>query len=730
MATLTIGGGTYSPAISPRETFSVWVKREWGDAWIRVPYLIPLSFSEAAFPTIAQARLRWEYGTYVNKWYHSGGALLPAQLENWILKIVVHSAYENYIGFIGVVIGETMVEEGVNSTTGFPTGYQEIECHDISVLLKRRRVIGTFVGDGVDWTYLKRTRPLNRGLSHREGAVNNRSTNYHSGAGCYMFEEDGAAWSNAHIIEYLLACFQPWFPIGSTVGGAVELTPLWRVTGQIDALYNLFGEFNFWGKDVFTCLDQLIDRRRGFGAHIITDGEGPIYLNIYSLSEYQLNGLGGTFPANPRQGWVPTGGDHHVQANYQITEMRAVDRITVESDEPIKVMSSWHFGDGSLEAGWADDTETEYEAATDDQRRSDYYDAVYQRFRVPKGFDFSPWIPSVDDLGNVDINGVGAWWHHDMGVERYLPIEEAGTDGTEIQYVEPFLVIAKADRTRDLAVQLGEAAGYPYSLASAQSNTNPQITEAEFDEISADDTNITLADINTVIAAATYEYFTHDKAMSLEYPAISFQPGDRGLSFFVRSEVNHTFGHNRFTGDSEKDTRFDYKELIATMFFRTDEVLRVALPVWTGTYVDANGQTAVVANPQGREIHIVVPGQECWVVAPNTVRSVEDQALVLHNSGAAEIIRNDVAKLWWTALVAYAWYGTPRAVVRLRIQNHMRWFPMGYLIKATLNGFWWQRVGTCVTHIEHDCESRMQVVTTSFGEMDPQVAVEDTRRGR
>lgn len=723
MATIVIGGEAYSPAVTASESFSVWVKREWGDAWVRVPYLIPMTFGEAAFPSIASARLRWEYGYYVNKWYHAGGQLLPIHLENWIIKIVVHTEYSSYIGFIGVVIGEQMVEEGVDAVTGIPLGIQELECHDITVMLKRRRVIGTFVGDGENWTYLKRTRPFNRGLSYRVGRVPNRSLNYHAEAGCYMFEEPGTTWSNGRIAEYLFACFQPWYPVGNTAGGVVELTPIWRLSGQVTALLSLYGEYQLWGRDVHSCLDQMIDRRRGFGAHAVTDGEGPIYLEVYSLSEYAIRGLDAYVPANPRQGWVPVGGDHYVQASYQITEMRAVDEIIVESDEPIKVMSTWGFDDGSLEPGWTAEAEAAFIAATDEERRSDLYDLIYSKFQVPVAFDFSDWIPGVDDLGNVYLDESGTWWHHDMGVERYLPLEEEGATSTEKRYKSPFALIATTERYRDLALQLTDAGLAPYDLSGAQANTDPAITETEFNAISADDLAITEADLATTLAAFPYYWIHLDRTQEIGLNAVTFTPGNSGLSFYVRGQTPIQFAHNRFFGTSEHSTLWDYQSLLATMFFRTDETLRVRIPVWNGSYVDSFGRTVVETNPQGRQVHIIVPGAECWVAAPNTVVDVIDGEAQLYNEGEAAIIRNDIERLRWIALVAYVWYGTPRATCRLEIQNHLSWFRIGDLIRATLSGFWWQRVGTCVTSIEHDCESRKQVVVTSFGEMDPEVLI-------
>lgn len=729
MPTLVIGGATFSPAVTPSESFSVWVKRQWGDSWIRVPYLVPLSFGEAAFPSIAQARLRWDYGYYVNKWYHAGGQLLPIHLENWIIKIQVHTSYGSYIGFIGVVIGEQMIEEGVDAVSGIPLGVQELECHDISVLLKRRRVIGTYVGDGENWVYLKRTRPFNRGMSYRIGRVPNRSDNYHAEAGCYMFEEPGSLWSNGRIAEYLLACFQPWYPLGNTAGGVLELAPLWQLSGQIDALLSLYGEYQFWGRDLHSCMDQLIDRRRGFGAHIITDGEGPIYLNVYSLSEFPISGLDAYVPANPRQGWVPVGGSHHVQASYQITEMRAVDEILVESDEPIKVMATWQFGDGSLEKGWTDEAEDAFFDATDEERRADLYEIVYSKFQVPLNFDFANWIPAVDDLGNVYLDSDGTWWHHDMGVERYLPLQEEGASSTEKKYKPPFALVAESERYRDLAVQLGEAEAYPYNLAAAQANTDPDITSTEFGEMSSNGTTITLADIANTFTAYPKSWIHLDRTQDLDLGAVTLTPGNTGLSFYVRGDNPIKFAQNRFFGTSNHEAEWDYKDLLATMFFRTDEVLRVRLPIWNSTYVDRDGRTRTEANPQGRQVHIIVPGAECWVAAANTVVDVADGELELYNEGNAAIIRNDIERLRWIALVAYVWYGTPRATCKLEIQNHLSWFRIGDLIRATLSGFWWQRVGTCVTSIEHDCESRRQVVTTAFGEMDPEIIVGEKNQG-
>jgi hypothetical protein len=403
--------------------------------------------------------------------------------------------------------------------------------------------------------------------------------------------------------------------------------------------------------------------------------------------------------------------------------MRQVDEIVVESDEPVKVMTTLGYDNGSLEPGWTAGKESSYRSASEDARASDEYINVYSRHQVPRDFDLSAWVPYVDDFAVVDIGTAGAYWNFDLYCERYLPIEEE-SNATEVEYLEPFALIAKPDRLRDLATQLSEDGNAPYDLEGAQDATNPQMSESEFNDISTDDDSITASDIAAYLANATTTYIHLDRAQQFEYPACTFRLADSGLGFFVGSTAPHIFGANKFTGSSDIDALFDYRTILATVFFRTDEMLRVRLPVWGGSYVGQNGQNYIETNPQGQQIHIVVPGQECWVAAPQTVTSVDNGVLQYYNGGFSGVLRDDSERIWWTALVAYVWYGQQRASAEFTIENNLPWFRIGDLVKATLSGYWWERIGTVVTSITHDSESGSQVVRTAYGEMAPAVATD------
>lgn len=727
---LVISNSFAPSAIISRERYSVWVKREWGDTWQRVPYLIPESSLEAASPGDSSARLRWEYGRYVNLWYHAGGDLLPLNLDHWMVAIEVHSDYGRFVAWIGVIVGQTIRTEGTTSD-GLPVGIQELEARGLEYLLERRRVLGTFVGDGEEWTYLPRTYDFNVAQGRRQRVAGNMNDTDHPDAGCRMFLEDGERWTNYEIIRYLLGCFQPWYPYGTTAGGAVSLVPLFYLTGQIDPLRYLYGEYRFHGKSVRECLDQLIDRRRGFGWHIQTDGIGAIYIRVYSLTEFPIVGRTAYIPANPSQGWVPVGWDHAVQVDYNISGLRQVDQIVVESSEPIRVCATLNVDDGSLEAGWSAELEAEYAAEADEEARAvDKYSTVFSRLQIPKAYSWADWAPGVSQLGDVTPAGGGSWWHHGKALHRWIPFERENVDGGEADYLEPFVVLAKANRTRDLALMLQRDGLAPYNLAGAQAATLPAITEEEFEEISTNDTVITAADLILAIAANPPEWFLLDRAQALDLPNCTLTLSDVGLAFEMRSKANHVFGLNWWDPeDSVTSAEFDYAQALATMFWDTDMMLRVVLPVFNAAYTTNLGEVVYEQNPQGRQIHIVVPGAECWVTGTDTVKGVEESALVYHGDGSPAILRNDWEDVWWTAVAAYVWYGTQRGAASLTIQRHAPWFRIGDLIRGTINGYWGERLGTTVTSIERNYSEGVQVIRTGYGELDPEALIDAATMG-
>lgn len=146
---------------------------------------------------------------------------------------------------------------------------------------------------------------------------------------------------------------------------------------------------------------------------------------------------------------------------------------------------------------------------------------------------------------------------------------------------------------------------------------------------------------------------------------------------------------------------------------------RVLIPVWTNTYRDRYGNIAGQSSPTGKQIYIQVPGKEVWIAAPNTVTGLTGTELELYNEGLGGVLRDDTNDLRYIAMLAHVWYGQQRASVDMTIQNQLSFFQVGDLIRSTLSGWTFERIGTCVTSITRNYQDGTHSVSTGYGELDP-----------
>jgi hypothetical protein len=816
MPRIVVNNTVASNVIYKTQYTSVWVKPYYNNDWRYVPYLFPESSTEAAAPSDSEATLSWDYGKYVNLWGDPGGTLLPLNLENWHVRILVHTVYGTYISWIGIIVGESLTETGIDVETGYPRGEQILECRGLEYLLERRCVVGTYVGNDSEWAYLPRTRDFNVGSSRRENLAGNRSAATNIDSGTYLFSTDGNKWSNLDIIKYLLAAFQPWMPYEQY--NQLFYAPQFRIAGQTSALNGIFEEHRLGGRTIRECLNTLIDRKRGMGWKIQTDGANSIYIYIYSLSQFAITGNGANLPANTRQIDVPIHDDKFIAARYRISSMSQVDQIVVESDEPIRTCATLRFADGTLEPAWSPDldediennpdetnyrnlaqyiyqnwdvaniyTQTwarsgpnyllsfdevfrlsefdttpfdflqtdefgltarevrigfnkldvdgdgylskedlltfeaydEYQLVSEAERASDKYAAVFSEFQVPRVWNWQGWSPHVYPNGVVDLNINGAYWIHDIEMHRYLPFMlQGGALDSDREYMEPFAFIEKPNRNREFLMNMGNGGAYPYTFEQAQA-LDPETTRGQF-EIYATGDYLTLDDINAGLADEPAVWIQLDRAQQLDLPACSLRMGDSGMKIVVKSEYNHVFAKNHtLSGTYEKQPVFDYETLEATVFFDTDMKPRVAMPVFTGYYRDYYGDIQGQQSPTGKQIYIEVPGKQVWCVAPNTVKGFLEGEKVYYNDGAGGFMRDDSADLRFIAQLAYMWYGQQRASIDMTIQNQYPFFQIGDLVRSTISGWSFERVGTCVTAITRNYQDGTHNVSTGYGELDP-----------
>jgi len=649
------GIGQY-PVRLPMERATCWAKRRWYDPWQFVPFAFPEQSVESAFPNESEATAEWEYGVYTNLWGYGASYLIPLNIQNWFFGIQVHTVYGNYISFIGQVVGESIVDEGIHET-GLPRAVQTVHCKGLEYLLSRRVVTGTYAkaADG-SVVYLPVTRTFNR--RHRQGLSlsGNRSADI-GPHGTWTFSNEGQLWSNLSIISYLLTYFQPD-------------EPRFVLTGQYAALDYIYQEWNLHGMRVWDALNLLIDRRRGFGVKIRSTGYGAVEVHVFSLSQTQLVGTDLVVPANRQQIDVPVNNDLHIETTLDILSMAAHDQIVVESEEPIKTTWSPNFAAGTIQAAWTNAEEQAYKLATDIQRGSDAFARVYKYFRIPR--DFVPYgvTPYVDNLGNIYPDILGAHWLSDTAFLRYLPwYDPTAAAEAEPEHREPFALIM----------------------------TNPE------DEV----------------GPWTYQYL--EKLALNELPTGFVRMADRELAVEVGvGDANHALAL-LWWGESESSVSpvLEYTTLILTVNQPTDQKPRVVLPVMFG------GQVSYT----GRQIYIEVPGVEVWLIANNTVYDVDPNTgqPILWNNGLGSIYRDDTYKLRAIAMLAWVWYGQQRATASMTIKNQLPWFGIGNLIRSTISGLGWQRVGTVVTSITRNYQEGTQEVKTGYCELEPEAFAETVR---
>lgn len=808
MASIVIGNRPDPRVIYRTQYTSVWVKPYYGDRWRYAAYLFPESSTESAAPSDSEATLSWDYGKYVNLWGDPGATLLPLNINNWHVAILVHTIYGTYISWIGVAVGESLTETGIDIETGLPRGEQIIECRGLEYLLERRNVVGTFVGDATSWVNIMTTRNFNSSNSRRESLAGNRSAFVNQDSGSYLFSSDGNKWSNLDIIQYLLAAFQPWMPYEEY--GQVSYGPQFYLVGQTDALNYIFEEHRLGGRSIRECLNQLIDRKRGLGWKIMTDGVGPIYIYVYSISQYWISGNNAYLPANPRQIDVPIHDDRWIQARYRISSMNQVDQIIVESECPIRTCATLRFANGTLEPAWAPQLDAEafvddeeynyfllaqylylnwnaaniypdnfltfyefdqfrqvnsapfeflnqdqfgltrsellvgynkldadgdsyiskpdlltfverltYQTASEEERATDKYAAVFSEFQVPREWGWYGWAPHVNYNGTVDLSRRGYYWNHDIEMHRYLPFVVLGNPlSTEKEYMEPFAFIEDPYEPRGMLLALANDGAASYTLEEAQA-VYPATTASTFNLFAVDGV-LYAVDIYTGINDNPANYIQLDRAQQLDKPSCSLRMGDSGMKIIVKSEANHVFALNHeANGSFEKPPVFDYETLHATVFFDTDMTPRCMIPVWINTYRDRRGNIVGQSSPTGKQIYIQVPGKEVWIAAPGTVTGLNGTQLEFYNEGEAGVLRDDTNDLRYIAMLAYVWYGQQRASVDMTIQNQLSFFQIGDLIRSTLSGWTFQRIGTCVTSITRNYQDGTHTISTGYGELDP-----------
>ena len=272
-------------------------------------------------------------------------------------------------------------------------------------------------------------------------------------------------------------------------------------------------------------------------------------------------------------------------------------------------------------------------------------------FRVPAGK--LPGGPIVNDDGTIDLTGDEApSWQLGKSFLRQLPWRVDSDGGTGSEYAKPLIVAHLTFGTIDADFLIDR--GYP--------------------------------------------------GLHVDPVPVSLSAGE--LGFRLKPKVNHFLGLNHFSETTELgDPIVDYEDFQATLAWRSDEILQVAVELGTPR-----------AGTAPRTLTIHVPGAECWVRLADTVTDVTGGEA--STEADAEVLRNDRDQLAAVAAMAAAYYGRIRRAVTLTLAEYNYQLTPGTICAALVGEAETIEVNSPCTRVAYDFKDGLTTITADYAEMD------------
>lgn len=666
-----------------RGQFEVSTRRFWSDDWTPVDYLYPERTDDVMSPGIGRAELRYEYGQILQPDGSSFEAIPPLDMQDKFVKVdllprttrdgVKTERKTLWTGFTAVESFDQHCAPSNKPWALTGSGDQSIMAYSLDWMLNQI-FIGDFVALNGSGDVIRIDRPLtfNRRFSGRT-PQGNRSAARHANTAIvpspsgYVFDasgEDGVgngeAWTTRNIIEHLIA----WYITPALADYGITLVGLGGQLAVLDAIEPPPIDMDL--STVKDVMDRLIDRHRGMGWRLqpLHDENDVVELTIYSAwtEPVVINGVNLPVTGNVieldvnEDPYGKQGGRLDIgQVRIDLDSQLRFDRVVVRG-EPIQICFTMSTENGNLAKGWTEAEETAYAAADDSTRQEDQFEAVYQRFIVPKDWDWRVGtrdkniLPLVKSDGSVtfDEQGPIRGWGHTMLPS--LPLEELGGGGQQKEYRRPFGVL-------------------PGSLVRSGSNGWAYIHAMD----------------------------------KFKLPPIGLSPLSNDFGVQLHTGSNHYLGRNHFSGSTNNPALIDWEDLKITVAVEIDQRIKV-IKTFSTVHTDVT---------VWRTLHIDVPDAHLWYIAANTVVKIFGDQLNYENHGTFE--RNDTYQLNQIAELVSSWYGVPRPVVNLPIKYIHPGYDVGAMLKLFDTSWQRDQVSAVITRKTIDYRNQETHVETNWG---------------
>lgn len=642
MASIQLTGDTGAFVLDP-ENLVVQVKRRWADDWETEKYLQPISANLSIAPDISAASFIYHYGEIKREDLNEFTVFDPANLANQYVRIVV----DDQQVFIGVIMDDQF--DLMGSLNGNPSGDQSMTAYGLEHVLDRAAVAGAETATGI----IQFSPAFN--LAEKYGGIisGNRSAEP-TEDGYYVFDNNDARWSNLDILRYIINVHSDF---GFTLG----------LSGQFNVLADVYGVYWFEGLTIRQVIDKLVDRRRGLGWYLWSNGEN-VSVHIFTVFERDIGFANVLIPGNPDQYEFNMDSLDVQKATISQSQSQLYDRILVQGARAQTVFTL-SVSEGNLVPAWNEQDKQAYinvdgdtNEAKDDERQSDRFEAVFQRFLLSTDWDSragngnggqrSPVLPLLDSKANI--------------------IAESADKVMQIR--RPFL--------RSL----------PFMDSKGQ--TIPPLVLVKLQVDGAD---------------KWFQIDAGSKALKTAKSSVRMLDDEPG--FTLKPAINHALAAGKFfadTDNSETDAVVDYETLTATVSIETDTRPTVVVDI---TPDSDNTRTLV----------LTIYDAEFWYATPNTVTGVKDGKFEQHSGG---VLRDDTDKLRYLAALAAGWYSQRRSAVTLTTNNLMASLRPGILITSAATSWHKEPVGTVLSRINFDFENRTTTLMTGHAELDLQILLD------
>jgi hypothetical protein len=673
MALVQLTSSGFATTIDPGVPL-VQIAKTWGD-WQNMPYIQPLQASLVAAPSIGQATFLHRYGLIQHEDSNTPVWEPPLALAGYFVRVVLYIAQANVVLWTGII--QEQEYHAFGSSSGNPAGDQLITAYTLDWCLDRISIIGAWTTDG----YINTCPQFNLRREWIPHPVGNKAAALDAN-GLPQFGPDKQQWTALDVLTYLMAHYAAPAGLNISIGGQPDALTGWHYVWPLEGL------------TLRQALDKLIDRRRGLGWWMYSDGD-TIVIMIYTTIERDVTVGDVTLPGNMNQisySW----NDAILVDNPVIstTESNRYDSIVVQG---ARMMSTFTVGtaDGTLVPMWTDADETLYKnikqesgayAMTSDMvRGQDRWKHVYQLFGIRADWDWMikdyPVAPRFDNNAYVIEDNSSGDTYNDISrpfqrvTRLQRPYTAKGPFAGNIQYMEPQVFATPSP------------SGGKYPLPP----------------------DTTLPSGQSVIRG--------DLAGYVNVPPFSVTMADIAPAIEINAGLPHIMGANHYLnadgtipGDSQQIAWYDWKTILATLCIETD--VRPTVKVGLGS-----------SSPWLRTLHVEVPHAEFWWLVPGTI-VYQNPDLSLNIAGGYAT-RDDTEILRQVAALAKAWYGVVRTPVSWSEKYYITDLAPGKLItaaSASVGG--WVPINTVISAVVWDFQAVTTHIQTGFGELDASIVLD------